>query len=166
MSDQLETFNQLAEGDALIELLKVCSSQVWARSVLAQRPFSDKRALLTASDKAWQLTHEADWLEAFDGHPKIGDAQALQAGPESMAMQEQGQVNAAKDSTRKTLARLNQVYLEQFGFIFIICASGRSAEEMLCVLEQCLSRSRVDELQRAASEQSKIMTRRLQAWFD
>jgi 2-oxo-4-hydroxy-4-carboxy-5-ureidoimidazoline decarboxylase len=112
------------------------------------------------------LTGEADWLEAFDGHPKIGDTQALQGGPQTTAMQEQGQVKAALASTRQALARLNQAYLAQFGFIFIICASGQSAEAMLTVLEQSLSQSRADELQRAASEQFKILTGRLKAWFE
>lgn len=166
MSECLETFNALVEREALVELLKVCTSTVWARAVLDQRPFKDQAALLAASEAAWQLTREADWLEAFEGHPKIGDAQALQGGAKTMAMQEQGQVSTALVSTREALARLNQTYLDRFGFIFIICASGRSAEAMLSVLELSLGRSRVDELQRAAGEQFQIMTRRLLSWFE
>jgi 2-oxo-4-hydroxy-4-carboxy--5-ureidoimidazoline (OHCU) decarboxylase len=81
-------------------------------------------------------------------------------------MQEQGQVSTALASTRETLARLNQIYFDRFGFIFIICAFGHSAEAMLSVLELSLERSRVDELQRAAGEQLQIMTRRLLGWFE
>ena len=166
MLKRLETFNALPEKDALAELLSVCTSKVWASAVLDQRPFKDQMALLTASEAAWQLTSEADWLEAFDGHPKIGDARALQGAADTTAMQEQGQVSTALASTRETLARLNQIYLDRFGFIFIICASGHSAEAMLSVLELSLERSRVDELQRAAGEQLQIMTRRLLGWFE
>ena len=166
MLGRLEHFNALAEAEALVELLAVCASKVWARTLLDQRPFNNQAALLAASAAAWQLTCEADWLEAFDGHPKIGYTQALQGGPQTTAMQEQGQVKAALASTRQALARLNQAYLAQFGFIFIICASGQSAEAMLTVLEQSLSQSRADELQRAASEQFKILTGRLKAWFE
>ena len=90
MSKRLETFNALTEEAALVQLLRVCTSTVWARAVLDQRPFKDQAALLAASEAAWQLTGEADWLEAFEGHPKIGDAQALQGGAETTAMQEQG----------------------------------------------------------------------------
>ena len=90
----------------------------------------------------------------------------MQGGAETTAMQEQGQVSMALASTREALARLNQIYLDRFGFIFIICASGRSAEAMRAVLELSLERSRVDELQRAAGEQLQIMTRRLRAWFE
>ena len=166
MSKRLETFNALTEEAALVQLLRVCTSTVWARAVLDQRPFKDQAALLAASEAAWQLTDEADWLEAFEGHPKIGDAQALQGGAETTAMQEQGQVSMALASTREALARLNQIYLDRFGFIFIICASGRSAEAMRAVLELSLERSRGDELRRAAGEQLQIMTRRLRAWFE
>ncbi len=166
MLKRLETFNALPEKDALAELLSVCTSTVWASAVLDQRPFKDQTALLAASEAAWQLTGEGDWLEAFEGHPKIGDAQALQGGAETTAMQEQGQVSMALASTREALARLNQLYLDRFEFIFIICASGRSAEAMRAVLEQSLERSRGDELHRAAGEQLQIMTRRLRAWFE
>ena len=166
MPKRLETFNALPEKDALAELLKVCTSNVWASAVLDQRPFKDQRALIAASEAAWQLTGEADWLEAFDGHPKIGDTRALQGGADTTAMQEQGQVSTALASTRAALARLNEIYLDRFGFIFIICASGHSAEAMLSVLELSLERSRVDELQRAAGEQLQIMTRRLLGWFE
>ncbi|MBT6791920.1 MAG: bifunctional allantoicase/OHCU decarboxylase, partial [Gammaproteobacteria bacterium] len=86
MLKRLETFNALPEKDALAELLSVCTSTVWASAVLDQRPFKDQTALLAASEAAWQLTGEGDWLEAFDGHPKIGDAQALQGGAETTAM--------------------------------------------------------------------------------
>ena len=90
MLGRLEHFNALAEAEALVELLAVCASKVWARTLLDQRPFNNQAALLAASAAAWQLTGEADWLEAFDGHPKIGDTQALQGGPQTTAMQEQG----------------------------------------------------------------------------
>lgn len=166
MLRHLEQFNALAEADALVELLAVCASKTWARTLLDQRPFNGQAALLAASVSAWRLTRETDWLEAFDGHPKIGDAEALQGGSQTTAMQEQGQVKDALASTRQALARLNQAYLDQFGFIFIICASGQSAEAILSVLEKSLSASRDDELQRAASEQVKIMTRRLKTWVE
>ena len=166
MPKRLETFNALPEKDALAELLKVCTSNVWASAVLDQRPFKDQTALIAASEAAWQLTGEADWLEAFDGHPKIGDTRALQGGADTTAVQEQGQVSTALASTRAALARLNEIYLDRFGFIFIICASGHSAEAMLSVLELSLERSRGDELQRAAGEQLQIMTRRLLGWFE
>ena len=165
MLKRLETFNALPEKDALAELLSVCTSTVWVSAVLDQRPFKDQTALLAASEAAWQLTGEGDWLEAFEGHPKIGDAQALQGGAETTAMQEQGQVSMALASTREALARLNQIYLDRFGFIFIVCATGKSAAEMLGLLNARIDNSREVELSNGAREQAAIMLLRVDQLF-
>lgn len=127
-------------------------------------PYASEKELWSASDNAWSKCKEADWLEAFQHHPKIGDMDALRtrfATTSHLAGAEQAAVATASDEVLRALQELNREYEERFGFIFIVCATGKSAEEMLKMLEQRIHNDRITELRIASTEQHKITTLRL-----
>ena len=157
----LQQLNQASEQAAETFLLQCCNSKRWATSLVSSRPFYDLSSLLKLSDLAWQHCNEADFLEAFQGHPKIGDLNALKNKYAHQASAEQGQVRQASESVLKTLKQRNEEYEKKFGFIFIVCASGKSAEEMLGLLEQRLKQNYADEIATGAEEQNKITRLRL-----
>ena len=115
-------------------------------------------------DRIWWALESADWLEAFDSHPKIGEKKAAASvARESLSWSEKEQ-SGTRDSTQQTmeeLAELNRKYQEKFGFIYIVCATGKSAEEMLAILRERLNSNAATELHNAAQEQAKITTLRL-----
>lgn len=130
-----------------------------------ERPFHDLEELLTKADAAWWALDEEDWLEAFSRHPKIGEkkserAQATEA--QRWSEQEQAGTRSADEETRLALAEGNQEYAEKFGYIYIICATGKSMEEMLAILKERLSNDADKELRVAAEEQRRITHLRLQ----
>ena len=159
-----QALNQLPVADARSILMTVCSATAWVNGMLSLRPFADQQALLAASRAVWATTGESDWLQAFSGHAKIGDRRALSASSKTSTIREQGQVRSSSEALRTELDRLNQLYEAKFGFIFIICATGKSPEAMLEVLEAALGADRRSELHRAAREQENIMALRLGAW--
>ena len=116
------------------------------------------------ADEVWALSTEDDFLQAFEGHPEIGDVSTLREkyrNTEKLAGHEQSGVNSANEDTLQLLAQGNNDYKEKFGFIFIVCATGKSAEEMLQLLQQRLPNNRDEELANAAEEQRKITRIRL-----
>jgi 2-oxo-4-hydroxy-4-carboxy-5-ureidoimidazoline decarboxylase len=120
--------------------------------------------LLFAARNEWFGLTERDWLEAFSHHPKIGDRASLAArfpATHDLSAKEQSGVGSAQDDVITALAEGNEAYLERFGFIFIVCATGKSAEEMLALLRQRLGNERAAELRIAAEEQAKITALRL-----
>ena len=157
----LDEFNSLSKDAATELLLGCCHSEGWAREVAAGRPFANLAALEARADRLWAQAPEAELLEAFAAHPLIGDVELLRRKFAGRAHSEQGQVLEASDGTLQALARLNQVYLDRFGFIFIICATGKSADEMLQHLRTRLENTRADEIRNAAEEQAKITALRL-----
>ena len=161
----LDRLNALAPGDALGELLTCCGSREWARRMVAARPFADAGALLATADTVWWALGEADWLEAFRSHPRIGEKKA-EAGQSSRerawSAGEQAGMSAAAEATQQALASGNRAYEARFGFIYIVCATGRTADEMLAILRRRLSNDPATELRIAAGEQSKITRIRLE----
>ena len=158
-------FNRLPDDEAHAALALCCVSERWIRGMLAGRPFASREALLAHSDALWSSLGEGDYLEAFEGHPKIGDVASLRekyAASGSLAAHEQSGVAGADESLLMRLAAGNARYEARFGFIFIVCASGKSAGEMCELLEQRLENSRETELRLAAEEQRKILTLRLE----
>ena len=105
-------------------------------------------------------------MEAFKAHPRIGDREALAEKLAARVQQEQGQVSAAPDSVIDALAESNDTYFDRFGYIFIICATGKSAEHMLDQLRQRLGNDRDTELRIAAEQQRQIMTLRMQRFLE
>src|SRR5215831_5145260 len=161
----LDELNQLASGEAEAEFLKCCGSHNWARSMAAWRPFDNEPELFAKGEEAMATLVEPDWLEAFRAHPKIGEKKA--ATPQSQveanwSAQEQAGVQSAAAGAIAELARANQEYEAKFGFIFIVCASGKSSDEMLSILQQRLNNDPPAELFVAAREQQKITRLRLE----
>lgn len=157
--------NQLPKQQALDAFMQCNTSQRWCERMEQSRPFSDNQSLLEMADQHWKVATEDDYLEAFDGHPEIGDVSTLREkyrNTEKLAGHEQSGVNMANENTLQLLAQGNQDYKEKFGFIFIVCATGKSADEMLELLQQRLPNSRSRELENAAEEQRRITRIRLE----
>jgi OHCU decarboxylase len=160
----LASFNELDAEEARKELLKCCGATRWAEAVEQNRPYRNVEDLLTRANDAWWSLTENDWLEAFRSHPKIGEKKAAQlvaAQSQQWSAQEQRGVQDATLDAIDKLARLNREYDEKFGFIFIVCATGKSSDEILALLEERLQNDPVAELRIAAAEQAKITELRL-----
>lgn len=163
---QLDEFNQLHPDEAKALLLTCCASDAWAAEVAAARPFTSMAALMQKADDSWQAVDDGERLQAFAAHPLIGDVELLRQKFAARANAEQGQVLAASEETLLALAEYNQTYLDKFGFIFIICATGRSADEMLAQLQTRLGNDRGQEIANAAREQAAITRLRLAQTFE
>jgi 2-oxo-4-hydroxy-4-carboxy-5-ureidoimidazoline decarboxylase len=146
------------DGEAL---LKCCGSEVWAQRMLASRPFRDAETFHRTAEEIWFSLRREDWLQAFSKHPKIG----AQASSKWSAQEQQGMSEASQD-TAQSMRNLNKQYERKFGWIFIICATGKSAGEMRNLLESRLENDPDTELRIAAEEQSKIMHLRLDKLLD
>ena len=156
--------NSLPANAAERELLKCCGSKQWAQQVVAARPFNDLSELIERSERIWWSLTPADWLEAFRSHPKIGEKKATAVvAPEAQhwSESEQAGTREAPADTTAALAELNETYEKKFGYIFIVCASGKSSEEMLRILRERLPHDKDEELRIAAAEQAKITELRL-----
>ena len=161
--------NRLSMDEARAALLACCGSTRWASEVAALRPFWDVGQLLNIGGRVWRELPREDWLEAFRAHPKIGEQRAQQdTGAEARAWSEGEQSGArdASEETRAALAEANREYEERFGFIFIVCATGRSADQMLALLRGRLENDPEAELRVAAGEQWRITELRLRKFFD
>ena len=149
-------------------LLTCCGSTAWVDKVIAALPAEDLVDLLEIAEEQWYACHEADWREAFSHHPQIGDLDSLKekfSDTAQWAAGEQASVQQASEKTLEQLAEGNQVYKERFGYIFIVCATGKSADEMLTILNQRLYNSPEVEIQIAMEEQVKITKLRLEKLF-
>ncbi|MGE5837669.1 MAG: 2-oxo-4-hydroxy-4-carboxy-5-ureidoimidazoline decarboxylase [Acidobacteriota bacterium] len=147
-------------------LLMCCGSTGWVEAMLARRPFGGMQALLEAADDVWRRQSEEGWKEAFSHHPTIGGRNLQQARFEStrhLSAAEQAGVSGAADQVLADLADANRLYETRFGYVFIICATGRSAAEMLTALQSRLSNDPATELRVAAGEQARITAIRLRA---
>ena len=156
--------NSLVHGDAEEEFLKCCGSRQWARQMVDERPFTAVDQMIETADRVWWSLGPEDWLEAFRSHPKIGEKKAAQpVSKESRAWsgQEQSGVENSAQDTIQALRELNRAYEEKFGYIFIVCATGKSSEEMLGMLRARLENPAGIELRFAAAEQAKITELRL-----
>ena len=164
MPSGLSNLNSLPAAAARAEFLKCCGSETWADGMIAQRPFADVTELLNKAAAVWWSLAEADWLAAFHCHPKIGEQKAaanVAAESRSWSADEQAGTRAAASETMSELALGNRQYEERFGYIFIVCASGKSATEMLSLLRERMNNDPQKELRVAAGEQSKITRLRL-----
>lgn len=161
----LEQLNNFTVDEASHTFMQCCTSSTWVNTMVKARPFADKRALVNQADLAWQDLDEADYLEAFEGHPKIGDVNSLRAkyaNTKELAGNEQGLVKEANDEVLRVLAQGNSDYEQKFGFIFIVCATGKSAKEMSDLLQARLPNTKTQELINAAEEQRKIFQLRIE----
>lgn len=147
------------------EFLKCCGATTWARRMVNRRPFLDVDELLAVADTFWWSVEPSDLLEAFRSHPKIGERkaeQATSAEAQAWAEQEQAGTRTAAQETLSALAAGNREYELKFGYIFIVCATGKSSAEMLAILLERMENVPETELRVAAEEQRKITQLRLQ----
>ena len=156
----LNELNRLPRYRAEEELLKCCGSRAWSRAMSRRRPFASLERLTQAASEIWWALDAVDWMEAFRAHPRIGD-RTVSGSP----AQEQAAMNRAPSAVANALATANSDYFDRFGFIFIICATGKTGEQMLDNLRSRLPNSPDRELRIAAEEQNKITTLRLKKAF-
>jgi 2-oxo-4-hydroxy-4-carboxy-5-ureidoimidazoline decarboxylase len=146
-------------------LLAACGSSRWIDRMLGRRPFGSEAALLEAARDEWFALDSGDWQEAFRHHPEIGDVPSLRErfpATHQQSAREQAGVHGATDDVLRRLADGNRRYRERFGYTFIVCATGKSAEEMVRLLEARLEHDRQVEIRVAAVEQAQITALRLQ----
>lgn len=160
----LDRLNAASFEEAREQLMRCCGSSRWAEAVARARPFASGQALLEAADSEWARTGPDDWREAMTHHPRIGEQQlrAKFQATQGWSTQEQRGVQGASEEVLQGLARGNREYEEKFGFIFLVCATGKSAEEMLDLLRARMQNGRDEELRVAAGEQAKITRIRLE----
>ena len=161
----IESFNSLTDSEAFKEFEMCCGATNWVKRMIASRPIDSKDALLKVAEEIWFSLKSEDWLEAFTHHPKIGDIESLREkfhNTKSISENEQSGVNDASENTLKNLAKSNQLYEDKFGFIFIVCATGKSADQMLTLIKMRLNNNIETEMQNAAKEQNKITQLRLE----
>lgn len=163
---RLTWLNALPAARAVAELLRCCGARRWAEAMAARRPFASLQALQQAASEVWWALERADWLEAFAAHPRIGDLQRLRerfAGRGgSWSEGEQAGVQGAPEALLQELMAGNREYERRFGHIFIVCASGRTAAELLQALRARLANDPETELRLAAAEQDRITRLRLE----
>ena len=162
--DALTRLDGLAEGDAVAAFLRCCGSRRWADAMARGRPYRHEAALLAAAERAFVPLASADWLEAFSHHPRIGERKALAErfpATTGWSASEQAAVAGAGEDVLDALLRANREYEARFGYIFIVCATGKSAPEMLALLRRRLPNDPDAELEIAAAEQRKITAIRL-----
>jgi allantoicase len=150
----------LAPEDARAELLACCGAAAWVRAMEAARPYGDLSTAKAHARRAAEALSEADWLEAFAAHPRIGETKGGDA--RGWSSQEQAGTTRAPAATLLALADANRAYEEKHGFRYIVCATGKTAEEMLAIARERLEGDRARELVRAADEQRKITDLRLE----
>jgi 2-oxo-4-hydroxy-4-carboxy-5-ureidoimidazoline decarboxylase len=167
MNSVLDAWNKTDEAAALEPMLACCGARRWAQSMVALRSYSSVEALRLTADEVWSIMEEADWLEAFACHPRIGERKTPRAPSQSAAWSQQEQSSTARavNQVLADLAARNLQYEQRFGFTYIVCATGRGADEMLAILKRRLSNDRDTELREAAEQQRQIMQIRLGKWL-
>ena len=158
--------NQLEREALHIALLRCCGATRWVEAMGQLAPYFSRAQLMGEAENQWWALAEGDWREAFTHHPKIGaDVEALRAKFEATATWSEGEqsgVEAADTATLEALAEGNRAYEERFGYIFIVCASGKSAAQMLALLRERIDNDPAQEIFIAAGEQAKITALRLE----
>ncbi|MEX0909340.1 MAG: 2-oxo-4-hydroxy-4-carboxy-5-ureidoimidazoline decarboxylase [Gemmatimonadaceae bacterium] len=165
MSATVAELDVLPPNRALQLLGDCCGSTRWISAMVARRPFGSMERLLATADEIWRSLGSDDWREAFSHHPRIGEQRGVRPQSErgaAWAAGEQAGVGDARDDVRQALANANREYERRFGYIYIVCASGRTAEELLATVTERLRNDLETELSVAAEEQRKITRLRLE----
>lgn len=167
MNSVLGEWNLSEENIAVDAMLACCGARRWAEGMVALRPIESVVALSETADRVWVSMLEPDWMEAFACHPRIGERKPVLAPVQSIAWSEQEQsgMGGASNSVLRELAEGNVLYEQRFGFTYIVCATGKCADEMLAILKRRLTRDRMAELKEAAEQQRQIMQIRLGKWL-
>ena len=162
------TLRELNQADPSVfqsVLMRCCGSTTWVEKMWSLRPFENRADVYQKAEQAWFSCKKSDWLAAFTQHPRIGDVASLRqkfASTATWASGEQSGATEASEHTLQELKRLNDVYFERFGFIFIVFATGKTAEEMLSILQNRVDNDVVEEIINAVMEQHKITKVRLE----
>ena len=167
MNSILDRWNSLDTEAAAREVLPCCGSHAWAAGLAARRPVATAEQLYEESDWIWASLPESAWREAFDSHPRIGQQHAQAATAESLAWssQEQRAAMARDDAAKLALAEGNRQYEEKFKRIFIVCAAGKDAAEILAILRARMKNTAAGEMLEAAEQQRQITQLRLRRWL-
>jgi 2-oxo-4-hydroxy-4-carboxy-5-ureidoimidazoline decarboxylase len=169
MNKVLARWNSLDPVAAAREALPCCGSHVWATAFAARRPIADEASLIEASSSIWFALPREAWQEAFDSHPRIGQKHPqTHATEESLrwSTQEQRTALSDDDAAKFPLEEANQRYERKFGRIFIICAAGKTSDEILAILETRMQNDAATELLEAAEQQRQITQLRLHRWLE
>ncbi|MBI3547818.1 MAG: 2-oxo-4-hydroxy-4-carboxy-5-ureidoimidazoline decarboxylase [Elusimicrobia bacterium] len=160
----LAELNALPAKRAKEEFAKCCGASCWVERMCGGRPYADKNDLLSSASLHWKGLGREDWIEAFSHHARIGDREILRAKSKTKSWEqgEQSGVKAAPESVLDELVDANRKYEKRFGFIFLVCATGKTAAEMLGFLKQRMKNEADVELRIAAGEQEKILLLRLE----
>jgi 2-oxo-4-hydroxy-4-carboxy-5-ureidoimidazoline decarboxylase len=169
MNAVLDEWNSLDRDAAAEAVLPCCGSRAWAAELAARRPIADEAALMAESSDVWRALPVQAWQEAFDSHPRIGEQKpqghATDKSLKSSAT-EQAVALSADEAAKIALKEANRRYEDRFGRIFIICASGKSASEILAALETRMLNDDAMELHEAAEQQRQITALRLKRWLE
>ncbi|MCY4218395.1 MAG: 2-oxo-4-hydroxy-4-carboxy-5-ureidoimidazoline decarboxylase [Gammaproteobacteria bacterium] len=160
----LNKLNNLPSIEAKRIFEQCCTASGWVQKMIERRPFDSIQTLKLEATNIWNTMHTDDLLEAFSGHPKIGHISSLKAkfhNTLASASKEQSGIESASDSVLEELTQYNKDYEDKFGFIFIVFASGKSAEEMLDIIKTRIHNAISKEILIAADEQLKITQLRL-----
>lgn len=161
-----QALDNASEDEARRLLSACCGASRWVDRMLDRRPFGANSRLLQAARDEWFALTAADWREAFSHHPRIGDREALRVrfpATAHLSEREQDGVNGAGHDVLDALADANRAYEDRFGHIFIVCATGKTAEAMLVLLRERMQNDPAREIRIAAGEQAKITEIRLMA---
>ena len=162
----LADWNLMDAARAADTILPCNGSRAWAGGVVRLRPITTAEDIFRASDDVWRTLAERDWQEAFDSHPRLGESHARSASAQSLSWSELEQSAAnPDDAVREELALGNREYEARFGRIFLLCATGRSAQEMLTILRTRMQNDPATELREAAEQQRLITLLRLRRWL-
>jgi len=161
-------FDHLDNKEKKALLLQCCGSSAWVEKMVRMPAVEDLVDLFEDAEEAWYQCKSDDWKEAFSHHPKIGDMEMLRKkySADKFVGNEQSGVKNASDEVLKKLAEGNAAYEKKFGYIFIVCATGKSADEMLSLLQERLGNNPDEEIQNAMEEQNKITKIRLEKLFE
>ncbi len=167
MNSVLAAWNNAVEQAATEAMLACCGASRWATEMVALRPITTILALSEAADRVWAAMDEPDWLEAFACHPRIGERKAPSRIRNVRSLVRAGAIRRHQraDRVMRELAEHNLLYEQRFGFTYIVCATGKSADEMLAILKRRLANDRMAELREAAEQQRQIMQIRLGKWL-
>jgi OHCU decarboxylase len=165
----IQNINDMSDAQLWVELSKCCGSKTWIKLMLENHPYTNIEDLYLKASHLWFSVDTNDCLEAYSHHPQIGDMDSLKkkfGTTANWSGKEQAGVNTASEDVLKELKLLNEEYYSKNGFVFLICATGKSAEEMLISLKERIVHTRDQELKIAAQEQNKIIKIRLEKWIN
>jgi len=163
LTSGLQRLNTAGAEKAVDALLACCSCRRWAERMAALRPFPLPEALFAAGEQTWWRLDREDWLAAFAVHPRIGERAAAEGRRQAgWSAGEQAGAAGMEAPRAERLAAANRRYEERFGFVFLVCATGKSGDEMLAIVERRLGDDPAHELRVAAAEQAKITRLRLE----